>query len=210
LVEGSDGVLYGTTYHGGTGGSGTVFKINKDGSGYGVVWSFSSSLQDAQRPNSELIEGPDGALYGTTDYGGSASAGGTVYKLNKDGSGYTILHSFVGSNGDGDTPGAALLQSSNGAFYGTTEYAGMGAGCVFALSDAPLPSRVVSLSFTNGATANVLQCAGTAAIQYDVQCSTNLSSWAVLATMSSPTNGWFQYWHTNPPSPAAFYRLKLH
>src|SRR5271169_5744839 len=36
LIQGPDGTLYGTTTAGGTNGSGTVFKINPDGSGYQV------------------------------------------------------------------------------------------------------------------------------------------------------------------------------
>src|SRR5689334_2843656 len=40
VLQGSDGVLYGTTSAGGTGQAGTVFRLNQDGSG-------SSSLHDA-------------------------------------------------------------------------------------------------------------------------------------------------------------------
>ena len=37
-------------------------------------------------------------LYGTTDDGGS-SDDGTVFKVNTDGTGYTVLKNFTGSDG---------------------------------------------------------------------------------------------------------------
>src|SRR5438093_7124177 len=50
-------------------------------------------------PKAPLIEGSNGALYGTTS-GDFAGGGGTVFKLNKDGSAYLLLHSFT-TAGDG-------------------------------------------------------------------------------------------------------------
>jgi uncharacterized repeat protein (TIGR03803 family) len=204
LLEGSDGVLYGTTYHGGSGQAGTVFAINKDGSGYNILRSFQSTGGDGQRPDNELIEGADGALYGATDY-----AQGTIFKLNKDGSAYAILRTFVGANGDGNVAKGALVQLANGVLYGTTQRGGnTGPGCVFALSSSPLVPRVLSLS--SSSSSNLLRCTGTSAVQHDVLRSTDLSSWSALATLTSQTNGSFQYSDLAPPNPKAFYRLKLH
>jgi len=42
----SGGTLYGTTELGGTDGSGTVFKVNSDGSGYAVIKSFGNTISD--------------------------------------------------------------------------------------------------------------------------------------------------------------------
>src|SRR5260221_362950 len=116
LVEGTDGVLYGTTYYGGASetnqfvnGLGTVFKLNKDGSGYSVVYSFGSSVGDGFSPQAGLLEGSDGALYGTA---------GPVFKLNKDGSAYTVLHRFTPSGSSG------LVEGSDGVLYGTTASGG--------------------------------------------------------------------------------------
>ena len=39
-----------------------------------------------------------GTLYGTTYLGGSSDKG-TVFKVNTDGTGYTVLKSFTGSDG---------------------------------------------------------------------------------------------------------------
>ena len=210
FVEGSDGVLYGTTAIGGTDNVGTVFKLNKDGSGYAILRSFLSTGGDAQRPNCDLMEAADGALYGVTGNGGSGGSGGTIYKINKDGSGYAILRSFAGyTTGDGGTPKCTLLQETNGVFYGTTEDGGdSDGGCVFALSSAPLPPRIVSLSISNGST--VVQFRATSAVQYEVQRSADLSSWSVVSTLTSPTNSEFSFSEVYSPASAAFYRLRQH
>jgi len=131
LVEGSDGVLYGTTSGGGSAGMGTVFKLNKSGSGYSVLRSFSTNGIDGQYPVAALVEGSDGGLYGTTRYGGT-HGGGTVLKLNKDGSAYSLLHSFDGFDAG---PQSALLRGSDGGLYGTTPYGGNNnAGTIFKLN----------------------------------------------------------------------------
>jgi uncharacterized repeat protein (TIGR03803 family) len=134
VVEGSDGALYGTTQVGGRPfgveyetGSGTVFRVNKDGSGYAVLHRFPGVTGDGIAPWAGLVEGRDGALYGTTLQGGGAN-GGTVFRLNKDGSGYRVLHSFRGSEADGGGPMAGLLVGSDGALYGTTDGGGSGSG----------------------------------------------------------------------------------
>jgi uncharacterized repeat protein (TIGR03803 family) len=214
LMEGSDQALYGTTYKGGaisTNQGGTAFKINKDGGGYQILHDFSLSTADASRPNGELVEGSDGALYGGCDYGGHGS--GAFFKMNKDGSGYSILRTLFGpGGGDGYLPKCALVQLSNDVFYGTTELGGGGAptaaGCVFALSSAPLPPRGLSVSVSPSS--NTVHFAATSSVQYDVERSTNFSSWSALTTLTSPTNGQINYVDLNPPGLAGFYRLKLH
>jgi len=79
-----------------------------------------------------LIANPSGStLYGTASAGG-CSGNGTVFALNTDGSGFTNLHNFTGSDGAG--PQASLVLSGN-ALYGTTVYGGNSSnGTVFALN----------------------------------------------------------------------------
>jgi len=74
LVESSDGFLYGGTYAGGSGGGGSLFKIKNDGTGYAVLQNFSSAASALNTPSS-LVKGTNGALYGTTRYGGGLGAG---------------------------------------------------------------------------------------------------------------------------------------
>ncbi|HXS67591.1 MAG TPA: choice-of-anchor tandem repeat GloVer-containing protein [Candidatus Polarisedimenticolia bacterium] len=203
LIEGSDHMLYGTTYQGGPGLGGTVFRINKNGTSYQILHDFSSTGNDMERPDGELLEGTDGALYGVADYASASPYAGGIFKINKDGSGYTALRNFAA--GDGVTPKCALLRLANGVLYGTTERGGpRDSGCVFALSDSPLPPRLLSLTVSSNT--NVLQLVATSGIGYDVLRSTDLSSWSVLATIVPPTN----YSDLNPPAAAAFYRLQQH
>ena len=87
--------------------AGTVFKLNKDGSGYAVLHSFFGSETDGFKPMAGLLAGSDGALYGTTDGGGDVpvvASDGTVFKINPDGSGYKLLHSFPDKPSDGPIP----------------------------------------------------------------------------------------------------------
>jgi uncharacterized repeat protein (TIGR03803 family) len=129
LIEASDGALYGTTSEGGTNFDGTVFKLQRDGSGYTVLHSFSQAGGDAAWPLAALVEGSDGALYGTTVGGGTNACGtdgcGTVFKLNKDGSSYMVLRNFGGDAFDGANPTAALVEGSDGMLYGTTRFGGI-------------------------------------------------------------------------------------
>lgn len=152
LVEGRDGSLYGTTPNGGIGGCqgasgqpgcGTVFRVNKDGSGYSILHLFNSGRDDGQQPAAGILQGSDGALYGTTSFGGSNNVG-TVFKLNPDGSGYTFLHSFSTSGGDGNRPQAGVIQGSDGALYGTTSSGGSNfSGTVFKLNNDVLGYTVL-------------------------------------------------------------------
>jgi uncharacterized repeat protein (TIGR03803 family) len=150
LVEGTDGRLYGTTRSGGSNDVGTVFKLNKDGSGYARLYSFATAGNDGQKPYARLVEGTDGALYGTTHDGGS-SGNGTVFKVNKDGTGYTRLRSFSATGGDGQNPYSALLEGADGALYGTTYLDGAsGRGTVFKVNKDGSGYAVLYSFTTNG------------------------------------------------------------
>ena len=122
VIEGSDGALYGTTQSDGWTGNGTVFKLNKDGSGYAVLYNFGSQGNDGAYPCAGVVEGSDGALYGTTQWGGR-TGNGTVFKLNKDGSGYAVLYNFGSQGNDGANPAAGLVEGPDGALYGTNAWA---------------------------------------------------------------------------------------
>lgn len=65
------GNLYGTTYIGGPGGYGTVFKMTHRGSGWelSTLYSFHGGA-DGNGPETRAIFGPDGSLYGATNNGG--------------------------------------------------------------------------------------------------------------------------------------------
>ncbi len=134
VIEASDGALYGITQLGGSLNYGTVFKVNTDGSGYQILWNFLGSQNgDGVNPQAGLIEGSDGALYGTTPFGG-AGVLGTVFRLNKDGTAYSIIKSFGRSSAEGVNP-SGLLEGTDGVLYGVTYLGGSGrGGTIFKLS----------------------------------------------------------------------------
>lgn len=147
VIEGkNDGVLYGTTEFGGTNLNGTVFRMSKDGNGYRIIHAFGGPSEDGRFPFAGVIEGSDGALYGTT-YGGGPSSVGTVFKLNKDGTGYRVLLNFNYQNGA--NPVAGLLLGSDSLLYGTTYMGGFsGFGTVFTLNQDGTGFAVLLHNFT--------------------------------------------------------------
>jgi len=92
--------------------------MHKDGSGYMTLHSFSG---DFWRPEGELIEGSDRALYGTTFYGGSAGVARCSSSI-KMGLPTTFLHSF-GDEGGGCSAWW-VIRASDDALYGTTRTGG--------------------------------------------------------------------------------------
>lgn len=120
-------VLYGTTSSGGTGGCycGTLYELSTSG-GERVLHSFNDRSDGCCPFVAPIVV--DGALYGTTNEGGSGG-NGTVYKMTISGS-ESVLHSF--GNGGGQ-PNELLYEK--GAIYGTTAYGGVyGAGTVYELT----------------------------------------------------------------------------
>jgi uncharacterized repeat protein (TIGR03803 family) len=97
-----------------------------------------------------LILGADGNFYGTTEDGGAFDHG-TVFRMTPAGA-VTVLHSFTGGV-DGNAPVAALLQASDGNFYGTTSSGGpAGFGLVFKMTPAGSMTTIYSFSNSDGST----------------------------------------------------------
>jgi uncharacterized repeat protein (TIGR03803 family) len=150
LREGSDGRLYGVASQGGSAGSGTVFGLNKDGSGYAVLHHFIGGVGDGAFPRGPLWETAAGVLLGTTYNGGGNAEAGTVFRLKRDGSGFFLLHTFTRGDGDGGNPRAGLIRGGDGAFYGTTQGGGsLGGGTAFRITDAAPPSLNFAVLNTN-------------------------------------------------------------
>lgn len=121
--------LYGMTFQGGTSNLGTIFKVNTDGTGFGVLHSFSNSPTDAFGAtfSAPVLSGT--TVYGITSEGGTAGEG-TVFRMNTDGTGFALLHSFVPATGDGwDAVGTPVLSGSS--LYGMTRQGGGAAGTIF-------------------------------------------------------------------------------
>jgi uncharacterized repeat protein (TIGR03803 family) len=116
----SGAALYGMTKDGGVANDGTLFKINADGTGFTLLHSFGVHPDNGRKPYGSLIM-DDAMLYGTTKEGG-ASGYGVIFKIQADGSGYTVLHSFAGGAG-GSSPFGGLTLSGS-ALYGTASSGG--------------------------------------------------------------------------------------
>lgn len=139
MIQGSDGSFYGTTAQGGIDncsslgnddyGCGTIFKVSS--SGYQVLYSFCpvAGCADGAIPTAALVQGSDGNFYGTTALGG-AGGEGTIFEITPTG-GFALLYTFCSQSGcaDGGEPGAALVQDTNGKFYGTTTVGGTSTAC---------------------------------------------------------------------------------
>ncbi len=130
---GRDGMLYGTTYSGGTSGLGTIYRLGPDGQNFASLHSF-NGIDGANPDDLGLLQAADGAFYGATSQGGP-DGGGTLFRFDVATAGLTTVHSFVPPAAAGVDAG--LVAGRDGFWYGTT-YAGgtAAAGSVFRLDPA--------------------------------------------------------------------------
>jgi uncharacterized repeat protein (TIGR03803 family) len=140
LIQASDGNLYGTWQRGGSNASGTIFRLTTSGTlttlyNFSAVRNFRALNRyfvntDGSIPIS-LMQANDGNLYGMCSEGGDGGVG-TVFRFSLDGK-FTTLHSFSAPNGKahinvdglGLLTGNALMQASDGNFYGTVSVGGL-------------------------------------------------------------------------------------
>ncbi len=128
LIQGRDGSFYGTATYGGQPalsslepGFGTVFRMDAAAT-VTVLHVFAAN--DAGAHPGPVVQGADGALYGTVS-GGVGAAGhfpGYVYRLDPATGAFRHVHDFV--IGDGENPTGPLFQAADGFFYGTTNEGG--------------------------------------------------------------------------------------
>ncbi len=169
LVQAKDGNFYGTTRFGG-GTTNVVFPGYENEPGYGTVFQVtpegaltmlvSFNGTNGAVPEAGLVEGPEGALYGTTRFGGASygdpranypyssnvSGFGTVFKLATNGT-FTTLYSFTPDT-KGKSPMCALTLGSDGNFYGQAPDSAY--GLVFRMTPEGALTTWVSLNASNG------------------------------------------------------------
>jgi uncharacterized repeat protein (TIGR03803 family) len=139
LVQATNGNFYGTTYYGGANGVGTVFEITPKGK-LTTLYSFcsQSACSDGANPYSALVQARNGNLYGTATNGGN-NGSGTVFEVTPGGK-LTTVYRFCSKSGcaDGYYPYGAVVQGTDGNFYGTTTAGGTGksGGTVFKVTPA--------------------------------------------------------------------------
>ncbi len=148
IFDAAESNLYGTTAQGGSSGCGTVFKLTPPATGQTtwaetVLYNFQCAGSNGFESKASLIADANGALYSTTEYGGSGtclffgtvnSGCGTVFKLTPPTTGQTtwtetVLHNFQGFPNDGAFPIAGLIADKTGALYGATFGGGSSGGC---------------------------------------------------------------------------------
>ena len=158
------GSFYGTT-NTGAGGGGTVFRLKRAGSGWVLTTLYAFQNDGGGRPTGGVIVGPDGSVYGMTQYGGtgcSPNGCGTVYMLRPPAAvckavscpwTKTILYSFQGYPDGGYPEFGSLTLDKYGNLYGAT--AGEGAnlmGTVFRMTPSNGGwTESVLYNFTGGA-----------------------------------------------------------
>lgn len=126
VILGADGNFYGTTFGGGVGDRGTVYRVTPFGH-YATI----SNLDAAQGDEAEsaLVQGTDGNFYGTT-YMGGTNIFGNIFQTTPSGTS-TSVYGFCNGPGcpDGENPIAGLVQGTDGSFYGATTAGGNQSDC---------------------------------------------------------------------------------
>jgi uncharacterized protein (TIGR03437 family) len=139
LIQASDGNLYGVTVS-------TVFRITLSGT-LTTLYTFGTQAGDGRSPSGPLLQGVDGNLYGMTQAGGTGAVG-TIFKISLAGA-MTTLYSFTSATGSAPI-GTALIQASDGNFYGTTSKGGTyNGGTIFRMTPAGVVSFLYNFSAAN-------------------------------------------------------------
>jgi len=146
----SHGVLYGTSYDGGTSsacfvGCGTFFSVTPPSAGQPgwsmhVLYSFTGSGGDAHPVS--IIVGSNGEFFGTAGDVACPSGCSYVFSMTQDAPGSpwneTVLYSDTGTDSPNNVIGIVL--GTDGVIYGTTYYGGAnGNGSVFSLTPPASP-----------------------------------------------------------------------
>jgi uncharacterized repeat protein (TIGR03803 family) len=170
LAEGNDGYLYGTARTGGANGTGTVFKVSRDGTDFKVLHVFTKNTavgsfvnEDGVAPLGKLLQASNGYFYGTTSIGG-VNGQGTIFRINFDGTGFQVLKHFAAMPSNDPTTGlpendtgagsvTGLIDGNDGFLYGVAAAGGAnGLGALFAISvDGATFSLLHSFDGGNGA-----------------------------------------------------------
>jgi uncharacterized repeat protein (TIGR03803 family) len=155
VLQASDGNLYGTTQVNGANGGGTIFKLTTAGA-LTTLYNFcgQSDCADGAGPMAGLLQASDNNLYGTTYFGGNGNEG-TIFRITPAGK-FTTLFTFCQQNNcpTGGAPGAALMQATDGNFFGT-DIAGAGncfievdCGAIFGITPAGKEKTILPFCFS--------------------------------------------------------------
>src|SRR5205807_6632795 len=102
------------------------------GTGFQVIHSFTGGIGDGQGPAYSRLVVSGSTVYGMTPSGGTTGLG-IIFSMNTDGSGFTVMHSFGATSGDGSGPLGSLTLVGP-ILYGVTTQGGGGAGSIFRIN----------------------------------------------------------------------------
>jgi uncharacterized repeat protein (TIGR03803 family) len=208
LVQGKDGIFYGSTQVGGTSQIGTIFKITTNGQ-FQSLLSFPSSSMGSY-PYAAMIQASDGNFYGTTFIGGDAVQHGTIFQITPAG-GLTQVLQFSGTNGlyPGWNPQSPLAQGTDGNFYGTTSKGGVyNKGTVFRLS-LPLSPVIKSILKASGTVNLVWSSVAGQTNQLEYTSNLALGTWTNIGSAVVATNGMMTGADPSAADPDRFYRVMV-
>jgi uncharacterized repeat protein (TIGR03803 family) len=152
----ANNILYGTASAGGM-GYGTVFALDLSDTNFSTLYSFTNG-EDGAMPESALILAGN-TLYGATSGTSSGSSYGSVFSVNVDGSGFTVLHDFTAprnsTNSDGFNPSGPLALLGD-RLYGVASDGGIhGTGTIFEVStNTPTFESIYSFAAVSPSLAN--------------------------------------------------------
>jgi uncharacterized repeat protein (TIGR03803 family) len=125
LTQATDGNLYGVTKYGGKNKAGRIYRITPTPPHtLTLLYEFE---QSNGYPVFELVQLKDGNLYGVTQgEAGSLTNTGSIFRINPNGTSFTILHSFADvAKAGGKRPSTRLVADSDGkSLYGGTQSGG--------------------------------------------------------------------------------------
>lgn len=116
LVLADDGNIYFGSYAGGN-GAGAIGKLTPDGQ-LSTLYALAGNGSEGVTLYGSLIQGSDGALYGTSYFGGE-EGGGTLFRVTLDGT-FSVLHEFGGGTPNAIFPYTGVTEGPDGQLYGTT------------------------------------------------------------------------------------------
>jgi uncharacterized repeat protein (TIGR03803 family) len=146
-IQATDGNFYGTTAGSIYGTAATVYEYTPSSQMFTTLFTLDPSV--GQGVYAPLVQASDGNLYGTASSGGGYG-NGTIFSISTSGQ-LLNTYSFPGAPG-GAAPYSALIQGTDGNFYGTTEQGGVNQsmGTVFSMDT----SFNVTVLYSFGATAS--------------------------------------------------------
>lgn len=144
LIQADNGSFYGMTEDCGHFNSGAIYSLSPRGELDTLrLFNPDGYARDGKNPVAELVQAPDGKLYGTTRLGGlpveDPDRNGTAFSIKLNGTDYKLLHTFM-SSPDGAQPTSGLTVGPDQNLFGVTPVGGVqnfpGNGTVYKLKIA--------------------------------------------------------------------------